>query len=97
MNNDAKFMSRDTWAAKHGAYNLPYYDSITRKSPWPTNAIECRDMGWTEYMAYSDAYDLHIYAPADADLDDVLYVFCMAEFEMIAIAGYLFTFEAITE
>ena len=81
-------MSRDTWAVKHGAYNLPYYDSITRKSPWPI-AIECRDMGWQEYMAYSDAYDLHIYAPANADLDDVIDVFCMAEFEMISIAGYL--------
>jgi hypothetical protein len=97
MNNDAKWMSRDTWAAKHGAYNLPYYDHITRKSPWPMNAIECRDMGWQEYMAYSDAYELHIYAPANADLDDVIDVFCMAEFEMISIAGYLFSFEAISE
>ena len=34
MQEDATWMSRDAWAAKHGASNLPLYDETQEDAAW---------------------------------------------------------------
>ncbi len=54
--------------------------------------------GYTrELMAYAGAYELHISVKPMTDLDTRFMAFCHDEQELIAVNGWLFTFEPIEE
>lgn len=55
----------------------------------------CTRMGWIEYLADADGFDLHISAHPDADLDGTFLAFDHDEQEMIKINGWLFTFDEV--
>jgi hypothetical protein len=50
---------------------------------------------WTEYLAESDCYDLHISVSPETNMDGIFTAFCHDEQEMIRVTGWLFSFQPI--
>lgn len=65
------------------------------KDALPTCDNDCTNMGWTEFLGYSDRDDIHISVAPNQDMTDVLTAFCHDDQEMIRVNGWMFIFEKI--
>ena len=60
-----------------------------------TSDNEATRLNWTEYLAESDCYDLHISVSPETNMDGIFTAFCHDEQEMIKVTGWLFSFQPI--
>ena len=49
----------------------------------------CTRAGWTEYLAYHGAHELHVSVAPGADLDGDVRAFCHDDQKMINISGWM--------